>query len=124
MNALTTKRQPQTIERDRRKSKPRNRPASHRGMTVELTLKLLFNGVLCAAGIAAVVKLLPYHFLQEAKLREVSTEVKETKQRVDRLNQDLSQNSDLQQINNLRQQYSHKVAPDRRPVIWLETKPK
>lgn len=123
MNALP-KRQPQTTERYRRKSKPKNTPASHRGMAVELTLKLVFNGVLCVAGIAAVVKLLPYHLLQEAKLREVSTEVKETKQRVDRLNRDLSQNSDLQQTNNLRQQYSHKVAPDRRPVIWLEIKPK
>ncbi len=122
MNALPTKRQPQTIEKPQRKRKLKTRTSSHRGIAVELTLKLLFNGVLCFAGVAAVVKLLPYHFLQEAKLREVSTEVKETKQRVNRLNQDLSQNSDLQQTSSLRQQYSYKVAPDRRPVVWLETK--
>jgi outer membrane murein-binding lipoprotein Lpp len=124
MNALPTKRQPQTIERPQPKRKLKTRPSSHRGIAVELTLKLVFNGILCVSGIAAVVRLLPYHFLQEAKLHEVSTEVKETKQRVNRLNQDLSQNSDLQQTKNLRQQYSYRVAPDRRPVVWLETKPK
>jgi hypothetical protein len=124
MNALQTKRRPQKIERYQPKRKPIDRASRHRGKVAELTLKLAFNLVLCAAGATAIVKLLPYHFLQEAKLREVNTEVKEAKQRVDRLNRDLSHNSDLQQTSNLRQQYSHKVAPDRRPIIWLETKPK
>lgn len=124
MNAVQTKRRPQTIERYQPKRKPIARSSSYRGKAAELTLKVVFNLVLCAAGTAATVKLLPYHFLQEAKLREVNTEVKEAKQRVDRLNRDLSHNSDLQQTSNLRQQYSYKVAPDRRPIIWLETKPK
>jgi outer membrane murein-binding lipoprotein Lpp len=131
MNALQTRINPETIARDRVRNQNRSKPkqkssrrsSRYQGKAAELTLKLVFNSVLCVAGVAAIVKLLPYHFLQEAKLQEVSTEVKETQKRVDRLNQDLSHNSDLQQTNNLRQEYSHRVAPDRRPVIWLESQP-
>jgi hypothetical protein len=126
MSARLAKPQPRlrAIDRYVPPKTTKRRHTSHREEVVELTVKLFSSLVLCLGGAYASISLFPYHLTQQARLAEVSTEVKETQQRVDRLYQDFNNNFDPQQTKTLMQRYSQKIAQDRRPIMWLESKPK
>lgn len=82
MNALQT---PKPLEARRRVSskhlKLKQRP-SYLGMTLEVFLKVMVNGLLSAAAIAALMELLPYHISQKTKLQEIRQEVYKTQKQL------------------------------------------
>ena len=100
----------------------RRRRDSHKAVAAEIAVKLLVNGVLSAAAIAALVKLLPYHLSQQAKLREVRIEVRQTEARVNQLREHFSRNFDPHQTKIVMQKQSPRIAPNKRRVFWLNSK--
>ena len=93
---------------------------AHHHIQVEVTIKLVLSWVLALGASAALVKLVPYHFSQQAKLREIDAQVEETRQRVNKLREELNRNFDPQQSQNLMEEYSSRLAPHQRIVFWLD----
>jgi outer membrane murein-binding lipoprotein Lpp len=82
----------------------------------------LLSSILSIAAIASLVKLLPYHWSQQAKLKELRTQVKETEARVNQLRQELENNFDPQQAQNLMHQYGTQINRTQSRIFWLEDK--
>jgi outer membrane murein-binding lipoprotein Lpp len=129
MNALQQPRPPlETVEQHRhreapkRKTRQRSRLRPYQGMAIENTAKLVVNVVLVAGALSALVKLLPYNISQQAKLREISTEVESTQTRVNSLQTDLNRSFDPQQANKIMQEQSSRVDPMQRPIFLLKSK--
>lgn len=115
VQSLDTSKSPRLIKRRRQ----RQRSNSHQVVAVEITTKLLVNGILSLAAIVALVKLLPYQLLQQEKLHEVRVKVEETEIRVNSLRENFSRNFDPSQSKNVMQEQSSRVDPNRRRVFWL-----
>lgn len=96
----------------------------HRQLQVEIEIKLILSSVLVLGSIAALVNLLPYHFSQQAKLREIDTQVEETEKRVAKLKTELNRNFDPQQSQNLMEEYSPRLAPHQSLIFWLDRESK
>lgn len=124
MHALRESRPPleprQTSGTPRRKIRKRVNANPYRVLALENTVKLFVNGLLIVGTASALVKLLPYSFSQQAKLQEITTEVKLTQNRVDNLQKDFNRNFDPQQAQKIRQEQSNRVAPGQRQVIILD----
>lgn len=128
MNALPT-----TVEPPNQKRKPlrrrRNQPRPHRysngAVAMELTVKIVVNMLLSVAALVTLVKLLPYQFSQQTKLKEINIEVQETEQRVNQLRKNFRRNFDPQQSKKVMQEQNPRVDPLQRRIIFLEpTTPK
>lgn len=121
MNALQT---PTPQPNPPRRSAPRAgrhpRHRSHGVMVGEIMMKLAVNGVLSAAAIAALSQLLPYHLSQQAKLREIRTEVKKTDKRVSNLRADFSRYFDPRQAKTVMIEQSTRVDPNQRQVVLID----
>jgi hypothetical protein len=100
----------------------KNRDRHHRLMAAELTTKLVVNGLLSAAAIAAFSKLLPYHLAQQAKLEEIRIELRQTEERVDKLRDNFTISFDSYHSKMVMQQQSPKVDPNQRRIFLLEQK--
>jgi predicted HTH domain antitoxin len=112
---------PPVTPKKRRKPKAKRRVSqSHRAIALELTVKLMVNGLLSVVAIAALAKLVPYHFSQQMKLREIRVEVKQTEERVNHLSETFSRTFDPRQTKNIMKEQSPKVDPNQRPIVWLE----
>ncbi len=125
MNALQKPRQPlETVEPRQvapQKRIRQRRPLSpYRGMAIENTAKLVVNFVLVVGTVSALVKLLPYNISQQAKLREISTEVKLTESRVADLQSDFNRSFAPQQAKKIMAEQSNRVDPRQRPVFLLK----
>ena len=92
---------------------------TYRGMTAEIILKLIFSWTIAIASLASAIKLLPYHLSQQAKLKELRIQVRETEARVVKLREELNKNFDPQQTKNLMEQYSSLLAPNKSRIYWL-----
>lgn len=95
------------------------RPKSHRGVTVEISLKLVANSILSLGAIAALIKLLPYHFVQQAKLQEIRLEVKETETRVANIRQNFNRYFDPAQAKKVMQEQSPRLEPNQRRIVLV-----
>lgn len=93
---------------------------SHQGITAEITVKLVLSWTIAIAAIASLCKLVPYHYSQQAKLREIDTTVQETQKRVSLLRKDFTRNFDPQQTFNLMQEYSSRLPIDRSRIFLVE----
>ena len=98
----------------------RSRPRPYRVMALETTAKLTVNVVLCAAAVSGLVKLLPYYWSGQEKLREIQTEVKLTEGRVNRLQTDFNRYFDPQQAKSIMKEQSNRIDPEQRQVVWLD----
>jgi hypothetical protein len=76
------------------------------------------NILLSTAAIAGLIKLLPHHLSQQAKLREVRLEAERTEERVNNLRADFSRSFDPGQAKSVMQEQSHRVDPTQRQVVW------
>lgn len=85
-----------------------------------MVLKLVANGVISAAAIAALAQLLPYHLSQQSKLREVRAEAKQTEKRVTDLRTNFSRYFDPQQAKSVMQEQSYRRDPTQRQVVWQD----
>ncbi|XTZ19400.1 MAG: hypothetical protein ACQZ3M_06075, partial [cyanobacterium endosymbiont of Rhopalodia fuxianensis] len=65
-----------------------------------------------------LLKLLPYQFLQQEKLREVRTQVQETERRVGELRKDFSRSFDPHQVKQVMQENSPLIDPNKRQIYW------
>ena len=97
----------------------RNYPVEQ-GLVAETSLKLFFSFVIGMAAVVSVIKLVPYHFSQKAKLKEIRSQVEETERRVEILREQLNRNFDSEQTHILMEEYSPNIAPNRSRVFWEE----
>jgi hypothetical protein len=86
---------------------------------VEATVKLAVNVIISGVAVSSLVHLLPYHQSIQTKLQEIRFEVKETEQRVNRLQTEYKRTSDPQQAKNIMREQSHLVDPARRQIVLL-----
>jgi hypothetical protein len=121
MNAFQPSQFPQQPTPQNRPPAPRPkrhlRQRSYRLMAVEATAKIGVNVALGAAAAAALMQLIPHHLSQQAKLREVSVEVKQMEKRVSDLQEKLSRNLDPRQANSIRQEQAFKFEPNQIPIV-------
>jgi cell division protein FtsB len=90
---------------------------NHRGVAVEISIKLLANGILSAAAIVASVKLIPYQISQQAKLQEIRLETTETEARVQALRQNFNRYFDPTQARKVMQEQNPRLSPNQRRII-------
>ena len=124
MNAFQPPPPNQQPEEPRRMAQRPQRPQrrhSYQAVAGETTARLAVNLVLCTAAIAGLVRLLPYHLSQQAKLRELRTEVKRTEERVKSLRADFGRTFGPGQANSVMQEQSYRVDPNQRPVYLRES---
>lgn len=110
---------PKTVRRQTRK---RHNP--YRGVTTEISLKLILSWAIAIGAIASFFRLLPYHLTQQAKLKELRIQVQETDARVTQLREQLNHNFDPEQTRSLMEQYSTLTAPNQSRIYWKEDKKK
>lgn len=118
MTALPSLDSPYSPRIQRRRSQKR-RPAQHRWIATEITVKLAVNALLSAAAISTLVKLLPYQLSQQEKLREVRTEVLETERRVNQLRNHFSRNFDPSQTQRVMKEQTPRIDPNQRRIFLL-----
>jgi hypothetical protein len=122
MNAIQPSQPPlQPIQKRRVIPRPKRhlRQRSYQVMALESTAKIAVNLVITAVAASALVQLLPYHWLQQEKLREVHTEVKLMEGHVNSLQAEFSRNFDPQQAKSIRQQQGYRFDPSQRRVVIM-----
>ncbi|GAB4533318.1 MAG: hypothetical protein Tsb0014_18600 [Pleurocapsa sp.] len=103
--------------RRRRHSAPHS--DAYRGVNVEVSLKLVLSWIIAIAALSSLIKLVPYHLSQQAKLKELHLQVEETEARVSQLRNELHHNFDPQQTQSLMEQYSSLLSPNQSRIYWL-----
>ncbi len=96
----------------------------HSKKAIKVAVKIAINGILSTAALTALIKLVPYHFSQEAKLREIRLEVSNTEKRVNELRQNFSINFATSETDSQMSNYSPKVEPNQMRVFWQSPTPK
>ena len=122
MNAFQPSRPPiQPVEQRRTVPRPKRhlRKRAYQAMALETTAKVAVNIIISAASISALIQLLPYHWLQQDKLREVRTEVKVMEGRVENLRTEFSRNFDPTEAKNIMQEKSYRFSSNQRPVVLM-----
>ncbi len=122
MNALESTRSPlQPLEKRRVVPRPKRhlRQRSYQIMGLETTAKIAVNLVISGAAISALTQLLPYHWLQQEKLQEISMEVKLMETRVNKLQAEFSQNFDPSQAKSIMQQKAYRFDPKQRQIVII-----
>ncbi|OYD96600.1 hypothetical protein CDG76_07445 [Nostoc sp. 'Peltigera membranacea cyanobiont' 210A] len=122
MNAIQPSRPPsQPIQKRRVTPRPKRhlRQRSYRVMALESTAKIAVNLVITAVAASALTQLLPYHWLQQEKLREMSTEVKLMEGHVNGLQAEFSRNFDPQEAKIIRQRQGYRFDPSQRQIVLM-----
>lgn len=120
MNAFQPSTPPQQpIQKPRAVPRPKRhlRQRSHQVMALETTAKIGVNCAIATVAVCALVQLLPYHWLQQDKLREVRTELKQMEGRVSSLQAEFSRNFDPQQTKSIMQQQGYRFDPNQRLIV-------
>ncbi|QOV21709.1 slr1601 family putative cell division protein [Anabaenopsis elenkinii] len=124
MNAIQPSRPPvQPIQKRRAVPRPKRhlRQRSDQVMALETTAKIAVNLLLSATAVSALVQLLPYHWTQQNRLREVRTEVKVMEERVESLQREFEQNFDPHLAQTIRQQQAYKFEPNQVPIVFVNS---
>ena len=103
----------------KKRSNSTRRGNGYRGVTAEISLKLILSWAIAIAAIASLFRLLPYHLSQQAKLKELRIQVEETDARVTKLRNQLNNNFDPQRTQSLMEQYSSLSSPNQSRIYWL-----
>ena len=107
----------------RRKSRSNRRKSPETGLMLETSLKLFFSVLVGLVATISLARLLPYHFAQSGKLKELRAQVAETESRVKAKRQQLHKNFDSQQINALMEEHSSRIDKNRVRVFWQDETP-
>ncbi|PLZ40338.1 hypothetical protein CBP27_07025, partial [Fischerella thermalis WC542] len=86
------------------------------------TAKIGVNIVISVAAVTALVRLLPYHWSQQAKLQEINTELRQVEARVNALNVEFSRNFDPRQAKSIMQEQGYRFDPNQRPIMLIKPK--
>ncbi|TVP56636.1 MAG: hypothetical protein EA343_23510 [Nodularia sp. (in: Bacteria)] len=122
MNASQPSRPPlQPIQKRRAVPRPKRhlRQRSYQVMALETTAKIAVNLAISAAAVSALVQLVPHHWTQKDRLREVRTEVKLMEERVENLQTEFKRNFDPHQAHSIRQQQAYRFDPNQLPVVFV-----
>jgi cell division protein FtsB len=95
-------------------------------MAVEMGVKIGVNLAIATVAVSALTHLLPYHWSQQEKLREIRTQEKRLEANVNNLRTDFSRNFDPHQTKTIMQEQGYRFDPNQRRVIWnkdTETNP-
>ncbi|NET01299.1 MAG: hypothetical protein F6K62_09705 [Sphaerospermopsis sp. SIO1G2] len=111
--------QPEKQGRSTPRPKKRLRQRSYRILAVETSVKITVNLVIISAALSALSQLLPYHWLQQDKLREIRTEVKLMEGRVSNLESEFSRNFDPTQAHTIKQEESYRFTPGKRHLVII-----
>ncbi|MDB9374200.1 hypothetical protein [Nodularia sphaerocarpa] len=111
----------QPVQKRRAVPRPKRhlRQRSYQVMALETTVKIAVNLAISAAAVSALVQLVPYHWTQEDRLREVNTEVKLMEERVESLQTEFKRNFDPNQAHSIRQQQAYRFDPNQLPVVFV-----
>ena len=93
---------------------------AEKARALETTAKLTVNLVLAAAAISGLTRLLPLYQSVQEKSLVIQTEVKRTEDRVNRWQRDFNRAFDPGQAKTVMQEESHRVAPQRRPIVLIQ----
>lgn len=117
-----SKAQLQTLRRSTRRQALVQRKQQQRlaDLKRETLIKLSVNGVLIAVSVAALAKLVPSLWTQQAQLKEIRSELISTQTRVGRLRSDFNRTFDPMQGNAVMQQQSFRTDPNQKPVVWVK----
>jgi hypothetical protein len=88
-------------------------------MALENITKISVNLVIITASISALTQLLPYHWLQQDKLRDIHNEVSLMTGRVKTLQLEFSRNFDPHQAKSVMQQQSYRFNPRQRRIVLI-----
>ena len=102
------------------RSRSSRRKLTETELITETTLKLFLSLLVTLVATISFGKLLPYHFAQSGKLKELRAQVKETEYRVNKKHQQLQKNFDSQQIEALMEEHSPRMTKNRVRVFWQE----
>ncbi|TAE57655.1 MAG: hypothetical protein EAZ76_12695 [Nostocales cyanobacterium] len=111
--------QPEKQRRSVPRPKKHLRQRSYRILAIETSAKITVNLIIISAALSALSQLLPYHWLQQDKLREIRTEVKLMEGRVSNLKSEFSRNFDPTQANTIRQEQSYRFPRGQRQLIII-----
>lgn len=124
MNALPLPQPPESPKRRRaphstRRTRPQQQQAvrSNRTLAAEAIAKLGVNVVISSAAIAALVQLIPQSISQQAKLKEIQSEVQIAETRVTRLKAEFNRYFDPQQATAIVQEQTNRADPNQRLVV-------
>lgn len=123
MNAFQPYNQPlQPIPQRQVKPRPKRRlrQRSYEVMALETTVKIGVNLVISAAAVSALTQLLPYHWSQQDKLREMRTEVQLMEAPVNKLRAEFIQNFDPRQANSIMQKQSYRFDPNQVQIVLTQ----
>ena len=111
---------PRRSSASRRRSRPRTSfKPEHQWVVAEILLKLGLNSVLLVAAIAALLRLWPYHQIQQAKLEQVKMQVQETEQRVAELRSDFNRSFDPRQSRKIMEEQTPRIGANQRRLILM-----
>ncbi|MBD2435266.1 hypothetical protein [Nostoc sp. FACHB-110] len=122
MNAFQPSQLPlQPIQKRQVTPRPKRhlRQRSYQVMALETTVKIGVNLAVFAAAVSALTQLVPYHWLQQEKLREVRTEVKLMEGRVNTLQAEFTRNFDPRQTKSIIEQQGYKFSPNQRLIVIM-----
>ena len=112
-----------TVRRKVTRSRSSRRKLTEAELIAETTLKLFVSLLVALVATVSLGKLLPYHFAQSGKLKELRAQVKETEYRVNKKHQQLQKNFDSQQIEALMEEHSPRLTKNRVRVFWQDRTP-
>lgn len=95
--------------------------ASHRGVTAEVSTKVVVNVCLVAVSSVALVKLIPNTLRQQAQLEELQAEVTYLNQDVEQLRIEFNAYFDTTQTERLAQEEGQLLKPNQRRVVWMDS---
>ncbi|MBO1349620.1 MAG: hypothetical protein EBE86_020595 [Hormoscilla sp. GUM202] len=93
---------------------------AEKARALEVTVRLTVNLVLAAAATSGLMRLLPLYQSVQEKSGVIQTEVRRTEERVNRWQRDFNRAFDPGQAKTVMQEESHRVAPQRRPIVLIE----
>lgn len=102
----------------RRHSQQHRKKYTHQAIAFELSTKLVVNVLLTVAAASTLLKLVPYHLVQQEKLHSIQAEVADVEGRVDQLRADFGRQFDPQQTMSVMQEQSNRVSPTQRRIVW------
>ncbi|MBD0335264.1 MAG: hypothetical protein ICV62_07240 [Cyanobacteria bacterium Co-bin13] len=106
-----------------RRQAPRRRPRpeqTEKGLLIEISAKLLVNGVLACAAVTSLMRIVPYTQAQRQELQKVEAAVAVAEVETSKLRSDFSRYFDPRQAGNVMQEQSGWESPSQRQIVWID----
>ncbi|MBD2259878.1 hypothetical protein [Pseudanabaena sp. FACHB-2040] len=113
------RRRPVRVRRQIPRRRPRP-PQTEKGLLLELSAKLLVNGVLACAAVTSLVRIAPYTQAQRQELHKVQTAVAVAEAEASQLRSDFSRYFDPRQAGNVMREQSGWESPNQRQIVWID----